>query len=141
MLAYKKNLFLQVKMVQQITEGISITVETFYNKEQSNPLLNEFTFAYRISIDNFSNFPIKLIRRYWQIFDSNGTHRDVEGEGVVGQQPILEPGESFQYISGASIRTDIGKMIGRYQMENMLNKKLFSVQIPEFDLIAPHKLN
>ncbi len=141
MLAYKKNLLLQVKMVQQITEGISITVETFYNKEQSNPLLNEFTFAYRISIDNFSNFPIKLIRRHWQIFDSNGTHRDVEGEGVVGQQPILEPGESFQYISGASIRTDIGKMIGKYQMENMLNKKLFSVQIPEFDLIAPHKLN
>ncbi len=141
MLGYKKNLLLQVKMVQQITEGISITVETFYNKEQSNPLLNEFTFAYRISIDNFSNFPIKLIRRHWQIFDSNGTHRDVEGEGVVGQQPILEPGESFQYISGASIRTDIGKMIGKYQMENMLNKKLFSVQIPEFDLIAPHKLN
>lgn len=122
MLGYKKNLLLQVKMVQQITEGISITVETFYNKEQSNPLLNEFTFAYRISIDNFSNFPIKLIRRHWQIFDSNGTHRDVEGEGVVGQQPILEPGESFQYISGASIRTDIGKMIGKYQMENMLNK-------------------
>lgn len=141
MLGYKKNLLLQVKMVQQITEGISITVETFYNKEQSNPILNEFTFAYRISIDNFSNFPIKLIRRHWQIFDSNGTHRDVEGEGVVGQQPILEPGESFQYISGASIRTDIGKMIGKYQMENMLNKKLFSVQIPEFDLIAPHKLN
>ncbi len=128
-------------MVQQITEGICITVETFYNNDQSNPLLNEYTFAYRISIDNNSNFPVKLLRRHWQIFDSNGSHRDVEGEGVVGQQPIMEPGESFQYMSGASIRTDIGKMAGTYQMENMLNKKLFSVTIPEFDLIAPYKMN
>jgi ApaG protein len=128
-------------MVQQITEGICITVETFYNKDQSNPLLNEYTFAYRVSIDNNSNFPVKLLRRHWQIFDSNGSHRDVEGEGVVGQQPIMEPGESFQYMSGASIRTDIGRMAGTYQMENMLNKKLFNVTIPEFDLIAPYKMN
>ncbi len=128
-------------MVQLITEGISITVETFYNNEQSNPLLNEHAFAYRVSIDNFSNFPIKLLRRHWQIFDSNATHREVEGEGVVGQQPILEPGESFQYMSGVSIRTEIGRMLGKYQMENMLNKKMFSINIPEFELVAPHKLN
>jgi ApaG protein len=128
-------------MVQQITEGISIIVETFYNREQSNPLLNEYTFAYRVSIENTSNFPVKLLRRHWHIFDSNGSHREVDGEGVVGQQPILEPQESFQYISGASIRTDIGKMNGTYQMENMLNKKLFTVHIPAFDLIAPYKMN
>lgn len=128
-------------MIQQITEGVNITVEVFYNKEQSNPLSNEFTFAYKISIDNYANFPIKLLRRYWKIIDSNGSIREVEGEGVVGQQPVLEPGESFQYMSGASIRTEIGKMYGRYQMENMLNKKLFDVSIPEFDLISPHKLN
>jgi len=128
-------------MVQQVTEGISITVETFYNREQSNPLLNEYAFAYRVSIDNQANFPVKLLRRQWHIFDSNGSHREVEGEGVVGQQPIIEPGESFQYISGASIRTDIGRMAGSYQMENMLNKQLIRVQIPEFDLIAPYKMN
>ena len=128
-------------MVQLITEGISITVETYYNNEQSNPLLNEHSFAYKVSIDNFSNFPIKLLRRHWQIFDSNGTHREVEGEGVVGQQPVLEPGESFQYMSGVSIRTEMGRMMGKYQMENMLNKKLFSINIPEFELVAPHKLN
>ena len=128
-------------MAQQITEGVSITVETFYNKEQSNPIEGEYTFAYRISIDNYSSFPIKLLRRYWQIFDSNGSYREVEGEGVVGQQPVLEPGESFQYISGANIRSDIGRMSGTYEMENMLNKKLFKVHIPEFDLIAPFKLN
>jgi ApaG protein len=128
-------------MVQQITEGVSITVETFYNEQQSNPLLGEYTFNYKISIDNFSNFPIKLLRRYWQIFDSNGTVRDIEGEGVIGQQPVLEPGDSFQYVSGANIKTDMGRMVGKYQMENMLNKKLFYVDVPEFDLIAPYKMN
>jgi ApaG protein len=128
-------------MLQLITQGISITVETYYNYEQSNPLLNEHTFAYKVTIDNLSNFPVKLLRRHWQIFDSNATHREVEGEGVVGQQPILEPGESFQYMSGVSIRTEIGRMVGKYQMENMLNKNMFSINIPEFELVAPHKLN
>lgn len=137
----KKYPIFELYMIQQITEGVNITVEVFYNREQSNPLSNEFTFAYKISIDNYANFPIKLLRRYWKIIDSNGSIREVEGDGVVGQQPVLEPGESFQYMSGASIRTEIGKMYGRYQMENMLNKKLFDVNIPEFDLISPHKLN
>ncbi len=128
-------------MVQLITEGISITVETFYNHEQSNPVLTEFNFNYRVSIDNFASFPIKLISRYWKIYDSNGSVREVHGEGVVGQQPILEPGESFQYISGASIRSEVGKMKGSYTMENLSAKKLVEVEIPEFDLIAPFKLN
>lgn len=140
-MSIKKYPIFELYMIQQITEGVNITVEVFYNREQSNPLSNEFTFAYKISIDNYANFPIKLLRRYWKIIDSNGSIREVEGEGVVGQQPVLEPGESFQYMSGASIRTEIGKMYGRYQMENMLNKKLFDVNIPEFDLISPHKLN
>lgn len=128
-------------MEQQITEGVSITVEVFYNEQQSNPLLSEYTFNYRISIDNFSTFPIKLLKRHWQIFDSNGTVREIEGDGVIGQQPVLEPGDSFQYVSGANIKTDMGRMVGKYQMENMLNKKLFSVPVPEFDLIAPYKMN
>jgi ApaG protein len=128
-------------MVQQITEGVSITVETFYNEKESNPMLSEYAFNYKISIDNFANFPIKLIRRFWQVFDSNGTVREIEGDGVIGQQPVLEPGDSFQYISGANIKTDMGKMVGRYQMENMMNKKLFFVEVPDFDLIAPYKMN
>ncbi len=128
-------------MVQKITEGICVTVETFYNHEQSNPLLGEYTFAYRVSIDNNAPFPIKLHRRHWKIYDSNGTLREVEGEGVVGQQPVIEPGESFQYVSGAGIHTEMGKMVGRYELENLFNKKLFFVDIPEFDLIAPYKMN
>lgn len=128
-------------MAQQITEGVSITVETFFNHEQSNPMLSEYVFTYRVSIENQSVFPIRLLRRHWHIFDSNGTYREVEGEGVVGQQPVLEPGEAFQYVSGANLRTDMGKMLGNYQMENMLNKKLFKVNIPEFELVAPFKMN
>ena len=128
-------------MVQHITEGICISVEVFYNPEKSNPFLNDFFFAYKVSIDNNSNLPVKLLRRHWHIFDSNGMYREVEGEGVVGVQPVLEPGESHQYLSGVNLRTDVGRMIGHYQMENMMNKKLFQVRIPEFDLIAPFKLN
>jgi ApaG protein len=128
-------------MVQHITEGISITVEVFYSAEKSNPFLNDYFFTYRVSIDNNSNFPVKLLRRHWHIFDSNGNYREVEGEGVVGVQPVLEPGESHQYISGVNLRTDLGRMIGHYQMENMMNKKLIRVNVPEFNLIAPFKLN
>lgn len=128
-------------MVQEITEGISITVETFYQAAQSNPLSSEYLFAYRITIENLSPTSTKLLRRHWHIADSNGSVREVEGEGVVGQQPIIEPGGNYQYISACNLRSDIGKMWGTYQMENLYNKKLFKVNIPEFQMIAPFKLN
>ena len=128
-------------MIQQVTEGVSITVETFYQPEQSNPLNSDYLFAYRITIESFSSVPVKSLRRHWHIIDSNGQHRQVEGEGVVGAQPILESGEAYQYVSAASLRSDMGKMYGDYQMENLYNKKLFSVTIPEFELVAPFKMN
>jgi ApaG protein len=128
-------------MIQQVTEGVSITVETFYQPAQSNPVGSEYLFAYRITIENLSSVPVKLLRRHWHILDSNGSVREVEGEGVVGQQPIIEPGQSYQYVSAANLRSEIGKMYGTYQMENMYNKRLLTVNIPEFQLIAPFKLN
>lgn len=128
-------------MVQQVTEGVSITVETFYQPAQSNPLSSEYLFAYRITIENLSTMPIKLLRRHWHIIESNGSAREVEGEGVVGEQPLIQPGDSYQYVSAANLRSDIGKMHGSYQMENLYNKRLFHVTIPEFQLIAPFKLN
>jgi len=128
-------------MVQQVTEGVSITVETFYQPAQSNPQSSEFLFAYRITIENLSTMPVKLLRRHWHILDSNGSYREVEGEGVVGQQPIITPGESYQYVSACNLRSEIGKMYGTYQMENLYNKKLLQIAIPEFQLIAPFKLN
>jgi ApaG protein len=128
-------------MVQQVTEGVSITAESFYQPAQSNPLNAEYLFAYRITIENLSTMPVKLLRRHWHIFDSNGSYREVEGEGVVGEQPVIGPGESYQYVSSANLRSDIGKMYGSYQMENLYNKKKFQVAIPEFQMIAPFKLN
>lgn len=138
------SLFLLTKvvpMVKKVTEGITISVETFYQPDYSNPIGSEFMFAYRITIENNNTFPIKLLRRHWYIIDSNGTHREVEGEGVVGVQPLLAPGESYQYVSGSNLRTEIGKMYGNYQMENQLNKKMFEVKIPEFQMVVPFKLN
>lgn len=128
-------------MVKRVTEGITISVETFYQPDYSNPVAGEFMFAYRITIENNNNFPIKLLRRHWHIVDSNSSRREVEGEGVVGVQPLLAPGESYQYVSGSNLRTEIGKMYGTYLMENQNNKKQMEVRIPEFDMIVPFKLN
>ena len=128
-------------MVQQVTEGISLMVETFYQPTQSNPLSSEYLFAYRISIENLTMFPIKLLSRHWHILDSNGTHREVQGEGVVGQQPVIDPGNTYQYTSGAGLRSDMGKMYGTYLIEHLFNKKKITVAIPEFQLIVPAKMN
>jgi len=128
-------------MVQKITEGISVSVETFYQPAQSNPINAEYLFVYRITIENLTEFPVKLLRRHWYILDSNGSHREIEGEGVVGQQPLIESNESYQYISAANLKSDMGKMFGTYEMINMYNRKKIIVSIPEFQMIAPFKLN
>lgn len=128
-------------MVTKTTEGIKISVETFYQPEYSRPLSNEFMFAYRITIDNVSSHTIQLLSRHWFIIDSNGTRREVQGEGVVGKQPVIEPGKQHQYVSGCHLRTEMGKMFGSYTMERTMDGKRFVVNIPEFQLIAPDKLN
>jgi ApaG protein len=124
-----------------ISEGVEVSVETYYQQDYSNPMQAEFMFAYRISIENHNDFSIKLHRRYWHIFDSNGAHREVEGEGVVGVQPVLAPGEKYQYVSGCNLKTEMGKMHGTYQMENLNSKKLFDVNIPAFEMFVPFKNN
>ena len=128
-------------MVQQVTEGVKIMVETFYQPAQSNPLNSEYLFAYRITIENLTVNPLKLISRHWHIIDSNGTHREVEGDGVVGKQPIILPGDSYTYTSAANLNSDLGKMYGTYLMEDLFDKKNLTVNIPEFQLIAPAKMN
>ncbi len=128
-------------MVSQKTEGISISVETFYLEEQSTPQTNEFAFAYRIKIHNESEKTIKLLRRHWYVVDSSGFTKEVEGEGVVGEQPLLEPLEAFTYTSAASIKSDIGRMYGYYVMLDITNHKEVKVDIPSFNLIPPFKYN
>jgi ApaG protein len=128
-------------MISTISEGIEVSVETFYQKDYSNPLQQDFMFAYRITIENHNSFPVKLLRRFWEIFDSNGDHRVVEGEGVVGVQPLIMPGKQYQYVSGCNLKTELGKMQGYYNMENVENREAIQVKIPAFKMIAPIKLN
>jgi ApaG protein len=128
-------------MTSMISEGIEVSVETFYQQDYSNPQNAEYMFAYRITLENHNAFPVKLHRRHWYIFDSNGENREVEGEGVIGVQPTIQPGESYQYVSGCNLRSEMGKMYGTYQMENLHNKKMFEVQIPSFEMMAPMKAN
>lgn len=128
-------------MVTKITDGVKISVETIYQPEYSNPANEHFMFAYRINIENLTENSVQLLNRHWHIFDSNGTKREVEGEGVVGQQPIIEPGDNHEYVSGCNLKTDMGKMRGSYEMERIVDGLKFRVNIPEFYLIAPYKLN
>ncbi len=128
-------------MISKISEGVEISVESFYQADYSNPANNEYMFAYRITIENHNSFSVKLLSRTWKIFDSNGEYKDVKGEGVVGVQPVLLPAKQFQYVSGCNLRTELGRMFGTYEMENLNNKKVFKVNIPPFDLIAPLKMN
>ena len=128
-------------MTSLITEGVQVSVETFYQEEYSNPLQGEYMFAYRVEIENYNSFPVQLHRRHWFIFDSNTTRREVEGEGVVGVQPVILPGETYRYVSGCNLKTEMGRMVGTYEMENLNTRELFTVQIPSFEMVVPYKNN
>ncbi|MES2648599.1 MAG: Co2+/Mg2+ efflux protein ApaG [Bacteroidota bacterium] len=124
-----------------ISKGVEISVEVFYQPEYSQPVMHEFMFAYRINIINHNSFTVQLLRREWSIFDSTGEHRQVEGDGVVGQQPVLSSGENFQYVSGCNLKTEMGKMWGIYEMLDTHSQQKFMVDIPAFQMIAPLKNN
>lgn len=123
------------------TQGVTVTVTTNYLPDYSSPSQEHFVFAYRIDIRNNSSHTVKLLRRHWFISDANGTVREVEGEGVVGRQPVLEPGESHQYMSGCNLKSGMGKMQGTYLMERLGNGDSFQVDIPEFTLMVPYRMN
>ena len=128
-------------MVTAITNDIKIIVEVEFQQKQPNGLVHENIFAYRITIENNSEYTIKLLRRHWYINDSAHAKREVLGDGVVGLQPVIEPGNSHQYVSGCNIKSDIGKMYGYYIMEQLLDGKEFKVTIPSFNLIVPFVMN
>ncbi|MCC6383828.1 MAG: Co2+/Mg2+ efflux protein ApaG [Bacteroidia bacterium] len=128
-------------MVTLTTAGVKISVETFYQPTHSNPGQSHYVFAYRITIINESNDDIRLKRRHWHILDSDNSRRELEGEGVVGEQPLIAKGETYQYVSGCNLNTEIGKMYGTYLMERTNDKKMFFVKIPEFNMVVPNKLN
>ncbi|HIA11073.1 MAG TPA: Co2+/Mg2+ efflux protein ApaG [Flavobacteriales bacterium] len=128
-------------MITEVTEGIKISVETQFQPDHSDASSNMYLFSYRIIIENCGSQTVKLIRRRWLIYDANGVIREVEGKGVVGQQPILKHGEIHEYSSACDLTTDIGKMHGTYLMEWEESKERFYVNIPEFKMVVPHRLN
>lgn len=124
-----------------ITNDVKIIVETSYQSSKSESAGGKHMFAYRITIENQGEHTIKLLRRHWHIVDSLDGKSEVEGEGVVGMQPLLEPEEKYQYVSGCMLSSEMGKMYGTYLMERQIDGKLFEVKIPEFILCAPFILN
>ena len=128
-------------MATKITGGVKVSVETYYQPQFSDPRLNYYVFAYHITIENNSEHTVQLKRRHWIIIDADGQHREVEGEGVVGEQPILMAGQVFKYVSVCNLSCDIGKMYGSYEMQKLSDNKKFKVRIPEFLMITNGKCN
>ena len=127
--------------VSAITQGIEVTVLPHYHEEMSKPSLNKYVHSYKVKITNLSGLDVQLLSRHWIITDANSKVRDVKGEGVIGQQPILEPEESHHYKSWCPLSTSVGKMSGSFTLIRMVDKSVFEVAIPEFRLIAYFKNN
>ena len=125
-------------MYQETTNAISVTVKPVYLEEQSSPEDDHFVWAYWVKIENQGGDTVQLRNRYWRITDSQGQVQEVRGAGVVGEQPVLKPGESFEYTSGTPLSTPSGIMLGTYQMEGNDGAK-FDVAIPAFSLDSPYE--
>ena len=124
----------------QTTENVEVEAESFFLEDHSDPDENHFIFAYKIRIKNHGSQTVQLLSRHWIITDSNGKTEEVKGEGVVGEQPVLDPGEEFEYTSGSHLKTEMGTMHGSYQMVNDQGESL-EVEIPCFTLSVPGILN
>ena len=123
-------------MYTKTTKSINITVNPSYLDEHSEPEDQHYVWAYQITINNLGKETVQLKNRYWKIIDSNGTKQEIKGKGVVGEQPILNPGEKFEYTSGTPLSTPSGFMGGHYEMETIEGKK-FEAIIPQFSLDSP----
>ncbi|MBL6936168.1 MAG: Co2+/Mg2+ efflux protein ApaG [Alphaproteobacteria bacterium] len=123
-------------MYRKITHSIAVTVTPIYLEEQSEPEDNQYIWAYHVQIENKSAQTVQLISRHWQITDSNGCVKEVRGDGVIGEQPVLHPGETFEYTSGTPLPTPSGIMLGSYQMVGEDGEN-FDITIPAFSLDLP----
>ena len=125
-------------MYERITNGIKIIVRPHYLEGQSKPEEGHYVWAYTITIENHGRETVTLRTRYWKITDAHGRVQEVRGAGVVGEQPTLKPGDSYQYTSGCPLPTASGFMTGAYQMQ-MSGGEMFNVDIPAFSLDSPHE--
>lgn len=121
-------------------QTIDIQVSSYYQDQMSNPEADHYVFGYTITIRNIGDIPTQLLTRHWIITDANGKVQEVRGEGVVGEQPYLQPGQGFRYSSGAALETSVGAMQGSYGMRDD-NGELFDAPIAPFTLAVPGVLN
>lgn len=128
-------------MVEQITKGIKISVETFYEGSFYKNYKIQYAFAYTITIENQSKDSVQLNARHWEILDALNNVEIVSGEGVIGKKPVLKPGESHTYTSGCLLASPFGAMSGYYSMVNFTTTENFRVKIPSFKLSAPFAIN
>jgi ApaG protein len=125
-------------MYSKTTRSITVTVKPVFLEDQSSPADNHFVWAYRVRIENKGGETVQLLRRHWTITDAVGRVQEVEGAGVVGEQPVLEPGESYEYTSGTPLTTPSGIMVGSYQMVTE-GGTYVDIAVPAFSLDSPHQ--
>ena len=125
-------------MYEAVTRSIKVVVEPIFLDEQSAPDEDHFVWAYQIRIENDSLEQVQLINRHWRITDAYGQLHEVRGEGVVGEQPTLQPGETFEYTSGTPLGTPSGIMVGSYEMKTSGGER-FDIEIPAFSLDSPYQ--
>ena len=126
-------------MYSQTTRSITVTVTPTFLEDQSSPTDNHYVWAYQVQIENTGDEAVTLKNRYWRITDSMGRIQEVRGAGVVGEQPLLQPGESFEYTSGTPLSTASGIMCGSYEMEDT-SGELYDVLVPPFSLDSPYEI-
>ncbi|HZW63675.1 MAG TPA: Co2+/Mg2+ efflux protein ApaG [Flavobacteriaceae bacterium] len=128
-------------MVEQVTKGIKISIETNFEGTFYKNYRLRFAFGYKVTIENQSKDPVQLNARQWIILDALNNTETVVGEGVIGRKPVIKPGESHSYTSGSLLTSPFGAMSGHYDMLNLSNTTKFKVNIPMFKLSAPFALN
>jgi ApaG protein len=126
-------------MYEQETSGVIVRVEPRFLPDQSAPDEGRFLWAYTIEIENLSQDQVQLISRHWRITDENGLTQEVRGPGVIGQQPVLSPGQNFRYTSACPLFAPSGVMMGSYQMVRTADGSAFDIAVPAFSLDSPHQ--
>lgn len=122
---------------EAVTEGILVRVRPSFQMRDSDPAAQRFVWSYTVQIENGSGDVVRLLNREWSITDAHGRRQEIQGAGVVGQQPLLRPGERFSYTSAAPLRSPSGVMVGRYEMERVATRERFFIAIPAFALDSP----
>ena len=125
-------------MYERVTKGVRVAVQPAYLEDQSDPDEGQYLWSYTVTIENNGAEPVQLISRYWHITDGMGNVQEVRGPGVVGAQPLIPPGQSFQYTSGCPLPTSSGHMVGKYLMKSASGED-FEAEIPPFILESPYE--